>query len=306
MKAAIVVQRAWRRYRHKITASLLANEGTQKDCQMLQVDEVKEISVETDTHATEEDPSQNDKPKQSIYLHVQPVSEESQPPTEKPLPMQSPNKLTISKRIQTALRLVKQSSSTHQLETASKNSPRTTLRSCSLPATMRKSLCGTDWSQLQVDKNILASVLTSHQSTVISEKHSVQSHAQNAPQNKETEPVKCEDGTKQEELQRPVPILDKPLEPLPIPPRSNQDLQALTEPKQQSLEEPLSDVGSVESESVALARLREGRQRELRAAEQSRVRMSSLITQEEIEQVSMPLVTRAHLNFCLHLYTSYY
>ncbi len=316
MKAAIVVQRAWRRYRHKITTSLRANEGTQKDCQLLQVDEMKEISVETDTHAIEEDPLQNDKPKQSIYL--QPVSEESQPPTEKPLPMQSPNKLTISKRIQTALRLVKQSSSTHQLETASKNSPRTTLRSCSLPATMRKSLCGTDWSQLQVDKNILASVLTSHQSTVISEKHSVQSHAQNAPQNKETEPVKCEDGTKQEELQRPVPILDKPLEPLPIPPRSNQDLQALTEPKQQSLEEPLSepkqqsleepltepkqqsleeplsDVGSVESESVALERLREGRQRELRAAEQSRVRMSSLITQEEIEQVSMPLETRAH------------
>ena len=327
MKAAVVVQRAWRRYRHKITASHRANEDTQEDCQMVQVvDEVKKISVENETHAIEEDPSvqlqQIDKPKQSTSNYLQP--EESQyvnaehyrappsesvdapppyiQPTEKPLPTQSPNKLTISKRIQTALRHVKQSSSTHQLEAASKNSPRT-LRSYSLPATMKKSLCGTDWSQLQVDKNILASVLTSHQSTALSENHSLQSHAQN----KETEPVKCEDGTKQVELKQPVPMQNKQLEPPPIPPRSNQDLQPLTEPKQQSQEELLSDVASVESESVALVRLREGRQREMRAAEQSRVRMSTLISQEELQQVSMHAPPPHFVSyFCPNNYTLYY
>lgn len=324
MKAAVVVQRAWRRYRHKITASRRANEDTQEDCQMVQVvDKVKKISVENETHAIEEDPLQQiDKPKQSISNYLQP--EESQDvnaehyraplsesvdapppyiqPTEKPLPTQSPNKLTISKRIQTALRHVKQSSSTHQLEAASKNSPRT-LRSYSLPATMKKSLCGTDWSQLQVDKNILASVLTSHQSTALSENHSLQSHAQN----KETEPVKCEDGTKQVELKQPVPMQNKQLEPPPIPPRSNQDLQPLTEPKQQSQEELLSDVASVESESVALVRLREGRQREMRAAEQSRVRMSTLISQEELQQVSMHAPPPHFVSyFCPNNYTLYY
>ena len=52
-----------------------------------------------------------------------------------------------------------------------------------------------------------------------------------------------------------------------------------------SVEESLERETAVENESKALTRQREGRQREMALAQQSRVRMSQLISEEEIQEV---------------------
>ena len=214
----------------------------------------------------------------------------------------SPSKLTISKRIQSSLRLAKQHSA-HLLDNATNEGGNPSVRqtrSSSLPCQKSDSQCvspptrnillpNMDWSPLKMDKIALRAVLNSD------------CDPQPSPGMQQTPPVSVPPTTPGMQQTPPVSV------PRTTP--GSNVLQRSPEVQQISLasestaveigNEPSVQTGCDERESyltdnraqeiasevIALKILRESREREERVAHMSRVRMSSLITEEEIQKV---------------------
>ena len=224
----------------------------------------------------------------------------------------SPNKLTISRRIQSALRLINQSSSTHQLETSDSDSLRET-RSHSLPSTTKKTLSGMKWSQLKVDKDVLASVITGQEkivksSPVLKTANTEQnSHEEDNSVTTRHDSIQPASNDNQNSTAKQITKSGQTHKG-PAPPNSTQTqvLADSTSPlKGTDARVAESHAVSVESERLALEEMRERRQREVELAHQSRLRMSRLISEEEIQQVSTltsPHYTHPHTS-TLHTLT---
>ncbi len=261
MKAARVIQRAWKGYR-TATSVKVTEENTPDITAAAHLDQTT-ISTEP---ATSDLPqlTDNSSVRQSQETLSNPLP--SNLPIKHIVPLTSPNKLTISKRIQSSLRLMKQSSSAQELEVAvGASSPLQIARSSSLPGTTKKKLTKSDWSQLAVDKNILVSVLAGQEGL----------------------PINADIKQNQDSKEQVSLIENKSVPPLKDEPSEDSTPSQDKIEYVQSLQESPSRESAVENESVALAKQREGRQREMALAQQSRDRMSQLISEEEIQQVSV-------------------